>query len=54
LLKPGQLVKCEGLSTSIGIILEVRFDKILNRERCDVLWHDGGITRGWMILIPIL
>ena len=54
LLKCGQLVRCEGLSTSIGLVLEVNFDKILKRQRCVVLWDDGKITNGWMFLIPIL
>jgi len=53
-LNLGQLVRCEGLSTSLGIILFITHDKSLDRNRCVVLWNDGGITDGWMYLIPVL
>lgn len=52
-LKVGQLVRCDGLSTFVGMILSIYHDKILDRERCLVLWNDGVITTGWMDLTPI-
>lgn len=49
----GQLVKCENLSTSLGMILSIKFDNQLNRQHCTILWNDGRLTNSWMNIIPI-